>query len=89
MSDVHERIGRMSERLDRRRADRAEQPVRRLQWVRQPIRAALGLPSRASGKPSPFMQGLADGKREGYDLGHAAGYREGYQAGQQSAAGRA
>jgi flagellar biosynthesis/type III secretory pathway protein FliH len=67
------------------------QPFRRLRWVRQPVRAALGLPSKASaGKPSPFMQGLADGKKEGLrqgrDEGYQQGYSEGYAAG--VAAGR-
>jgi len=72
------------------------QPFRRLRAVRQPVRAALGLPSKAPAgqRSSPFMQGLADGRKEGRTEGlrqgrtegYAQGYTEGYAAGE--AAGR-
>lgn len=81
MSGAHDRVAGLRGALEARRP-LPRQPVRRhplMRWLRSPILG--GRPARR-GAPSPFMQGLADGRREGLDEGYRLGYSAGYTDGQ-------
>jgi len=82
VSDVLARVARLSAGLEARRPRPARQPLRRhpaVRWLRRPLLG--GGPARRTGAPSPFMAGLADGRREGMAEGRELGLAEGYSAG--------
>jgi len=72
------RVERLRAGLETRRP---RVPPRRrpvMRWLRSP---SGGPPVRRGASPSPFKQGLADGRGEGFEEGYRIGYRIGYAAG--------
>lgn len=77
MTDVQARASWRAAQLERRRP-RARVRLTRwaaVRWLRS------GAAKPRSGDPSPFRQGLEDGRAEGREEGHAEGRQEGYNAG--------